>query len=329
MRNYHADAGCVYDTLAFLAAFLGGHGNEPESPYYQKIADRLKSRGDKIPYYLCPFFARPGGRSSFMDLLLIDGVPYSKCNKDTVLKTLKNKAYVFNKYIEHYFHGLSAWTVRKRIQKHPDGIDLVRKQSIAPELEMYVYYSTIHDDEIMAALCPAFEIVYAEMEGEHSLFVSERPGLERSSENRLRAISGVSDGERLRYSFTLMEPRRISYSPDEPAFFLLGSDFETVLENEYRYIGVTPYSFARAIGSPTKSAIYQALLKKSMTRAEMETALHLSRSALDHNLTEMREAGLVIMSERHGGTFYYRLNSEIIRIAAEKMLADAGIRIQG
>lgn len=332
MRNYHADAGCVFDTLAFFTAFLRGHGNEPNTLYYQKIKNSLNDKNHIIPSYLCPFFTRPDGRLSFMDLLLFDGVPYGKCGKDTVFKTLKNTHLVFSKYIEHYFHGFSARTVQQRIARHPDGIDMVKKASVDPSLEMYVYYSLVQNDEVMAALYPAFELVYTEMENAHSLFASEMPGggqaLDSSIESKLRAISGAGDGERLRYSFTLMEPRRISCFPDKPTFFLLGRDYESVLETEYKYIGATPYSFALAIGNPAKHAIYQALLKKSpMTRAELEKTLHLSRSALDHNLRSMREVGLVVMSERRGDAFYYTLDAEFIQMAAERTLADAHLRI--
>ena len=95
-----------------------------------------------------------------------------------------------------------------------------------------------------------------------------------------------------------------------------------MLDDRYKYAGLTPQTLALALGSRSRYDIYKALLKKSaMSRSEIEIELRMSRSEIEYNLTDMREHGFEV-ARRQGNTNYYKINPEFIRVTAGALLED-------
>lgn len=331
------EPGCLYDTVAFLSRYfeetvsnsvVKGNSN---NPYYINVKKQLEKSSISLLHYLCPFVGLYKGNLSFLHSYFFDEETFSECSLNKALVKLKNTQYFRRRYIEHYFNSSDYRTVFRKVSTHPDGINLIKQHAFDPTIEMYIYYSLIKIDEVTIALLSALETVYNKVEEEHKRFLAGSPEFisvfqSDAIAGKLRTLGQV-ENKTLRFSITLMDDHRIDHFESEPGFFLLGHKYEEVLATRYRYINATPFSFASVIGHLPRYQIYQALLEKSpMTRADMEKKLHLSRSALDHNIKVMCDSGMLVIDHQAGLSNFYKLDTEYIRIAAEFLLESVNIQ---
>jgi len=341
MRYYQSEVGCVYDTLFFLSRFLSesvGMENEEaprDSLHCLELKNRISEQNISIPHVLYPLTVRYQGLPSFMDIVLFQERAYDECSLRHIDSILSNQNYLYRRYCEHFFPQHDMRNINSMIGTYPHGLEMIKSYRLPPQLEFYIFYATVHFEKVTEALKKAFLSVYVEIEKEHTAFLSENPdftaglSMDTLQMEKLRAISGVQDeGEfPFRFSLSLMEPELIQPNNREPASYILGCAFEKVLDERYRYAGLTPYTFALAIGSAARYEIYQALMKKSvMSRTELEKELRMSRSEIEYNLNSMREKGLVEVARRQGNTNYYKINPEFIRVVANTLLEDIQLR---
>ena len=337
MRNINRDTGCVFDTLVFLSEyfeeiFAGQTGRkENANQYYLNIKQGLNQKGIAIPHYLVPFFHRRKKNAFFLYGVIFDR-PYGDCSYVRLKRVIQNRSFMKRGFAEYYFSHTDSATVQKLIDAdHPGVIDLLRQQPAAPELESYLLYAILKFEPVLQELNVVIEAVYQEIAEAQQSFLSQTENftaaLQKDSVlNKLKAISkpAGAGGPPFTFSLSLMDGDLISFHPDEPSFFLLGYDFELVLERKYKYCDVTPYSFAQAIGNPARYDIYRVLLgNPPMTAAEIGKKLHLSRNALAYNLKEMQDSGLLAVDHVKGLTFYYRIDHEYIRVVSEQLRLDA------
>ena len=208
---------------------------------------------------------------------------------------------------------------------------MLKAYGLPPQMEFYIYYTAIHFERVADDLKKAFLSVFAELAKAHAAFLSGLPEFsaelkkDTSQMDKLKVISGLQDEDDFpfQFSLSLMEPELILPNGREPAKFILGSDFERVLDERYRYADLTPYSLALAIGNKPRYDIFRMLLKRlAMSRNELEKELRTSRSEIEYNLNVMRGHGLVGVARRQGNTKYYKINPEFIRVTAGALLDD-------
>jgi len=330
MRGINPDPGCVYDTLAFLSKYLEeAPADKDESlisdRYYREVKQELERKGVMIPHYLLPFFYRKG-TTSFLYSITLDR-PYGECMFERLKRIIKNQAFMKRSLTEYYFPHTDSGETRKLLDaEHPGIIDLLRHGLVDPALESYLLYAFLRFEDILCELYNAVEAVYGEIADAHQAFLSQTDftAALRSEPvlRKLRAIAGTADDSEPSpvFSLSLMDKNKISYHPDDPSFFLLGYDFELSLEREYRYSGVTPYTFAQSISNPAKYDIFRVLMGKPlMTAADISKRLHLSKNALTYNLKEMQESGVLTVDHVKGLTFYYKLDYDYLQVVSEQL----------
>lgn len=338
MRNYNADPGCIYDTLFFLSHFhaqLAGAGDEGgriTTPYYLDIEASAASQNIIIPLTLYPLVVRHQGKPSFLDYVLYEDRAFDECSLRQTEITLGNLSYLNRRFCEHFFPQHDVRRVKNSLGAYPDGLDMLKAYAFPPQMEFYIYYAAVHFDQVADDLKSAFLSIFAELAKSHTAFLSENTKFSAELNmgtiqmEKLKAISGQQDEKDFPFRFflSLMEPELILPNSQKPAQFILGSSFDKVLDERYKYTGLTPYSLAIAIGNKPRYDIFRMLTKRfAMSRNELEKELRTSRSEIEYNLNVMRERGLVEVARRQGNTNYYKINPEFIRVTAGALLDDA------
>lgn len=325
MQNYIEEPGLLYDCLSFLSFCTDNTGsvNIGADTFLHIVKDALLQNGVTIPEHLSPIISRQRERSSFLSSILIDGLKYSRYEFDSLTRAMKNPTLLKSKFAEFYFPKAGAVDIQKLTRiEYPAAFNLINE--LDPSLQTGFIYTLYHFDEAMRETAAIVGSVWSETEKLHRQFIEknkEALGQIRKPpvSDKLRTISGVSQKAELRFSLSLTDPEQISYTPEEPDFFILGNRFEEVLDTRYKYCHVTPASFVRDLGNDAKRIIFEALLSmRSMSAADMETRLHLSRNAVARNIKAMRECG-VVTAERKGLSYYYMLNREYINILTERL----------
>lgn len=341
MRGISLEPGCVFDTLAFLsghfeetlAAPSGGQVSIASNTYYREVKSILDQKSVIIPHCLHPFFHRTGESGFFLNHIIFDR-PYGNFSFDRLKRILQNRAYIKRSLAEYYFPRAESAELQKILNtEHPGVIESLKRHQPDPALESCLLYIFFRFDQVAQELSDLVEAIYREISNAQQGFLSQSgdfaAALKKDSVlGKLRVIGKTEDygGQRLTFSLSLMDRGRISCHPDEPAFFLLGYDFENRLEHEFKYSGVTPYSFALAISNTTKYEIFRMLIgNPPMTAADIAKRLHVSRNALTYNLAEMQSSGLLVLDHVKGLTYYYRLDYEYIRVVSEQLAAGAAL----
>lgn len=325
------DAGCIFDTIRYLAwrAYELSGATPPDNPYYRGITRRLKRKDFMPPRMLFAFWASTEKSESLLHLVLFDNVLLNRCTKMNALNTLKNKGYMQRRFIEHYFPDMDPRIAMERIRSK-EGLDFISLYDMDPVLTMAVYSVVIYMDDALSDLVQIFELVYEEVKREQNDFLKAMPAFLPTdgspAAEKLFAITKATytAGAQTSVSLSLMEAQLIHTWAEENVGFLLGFDYISRLESaEFKYANIRPSHLAMALGNESKYAIFEALAKKSpMTRSQMEKELHLSRAALDHNLKEMRDIGLVTVGGSHR-QFMYELDLQFLLAVGRKIIAIA------
>lgn len=319
----------MYDCLQFLS--LCRENKEPaqinENTYFLAIKENLRQNGATVPEHLSPLVCRHGKASSFLSAVLFDEWEYSQCTFATMERTIKNLPLLKRKFVEFYFPDAKPDTRRLiEQQEYPGAIGLLKQSSMEPSLQTEFQYILFHFDEAMREVSGIIDQVRSEIEKQHRQFSQHNAEKltqiqQAPAADKLKTISGLPpDKTFVKYSLSLLDEEKISFRPEEPNFFILGSRYDDVLDTKYQYCHVTPASFIRALRSDVKRIIFEALLvMRPMTAADMEIELHLSRNAVARNIKEMRESGVVTVERVEGLSYYYTLNKEYLGIVATQL----------
>ena len=287
----------------------------------------MHQKGEKVPEHLFPLICRQGKPYSFLSAVLFDERKYSQCGFTGTERILKNDSYIRRRFVEYYFPDIGPDNIRKIMRlEYPDTMGLLNQAFVQPSLQAKFLYILFHFEEAIKETISIITWVREEMEKQHRQFVKQNEeALQRIQKaptiEKLKAISGVAPvNTHILFSLSLLEEEKLSFRKDEPDFFILGSRFMDVLETQYKYCNLTPVSFLRALGNEAKCVIFEALMDSdSMSTAEMERRLHLSKNAISRNIKEMRECGVVTVERREGLSYYYALNREYIGIVADQL----------
>ena len=326
MQHYFEEPGLLYDCLRFLSLChekAKGVGGD----IFPEVREALWQNGMTVPEHLSPLLCRHEKQHSFLISVLFDGWTYSQCGFARIERAMQDIPYMKKRLAEFYCPGLSSDDLRKITQaEYPDAIGLLKKAPDLSELQADLLFILVRFDEAMRETAGIIGAVRGEMEKQHRQFTAQnKEWLKRIGQapviEKLRAISGSArDQAPVRYSLSLMSEERISFRPEEPDFFILGSRYEDTLETRHKYREVTPASFIRALGNEAKRLIFEALLDTpEMSAADMETRLHLSRNAVARNIKELRESGVVKVTRVEDLSYYYILNREYIGVVAGQL----------
>jgi len=329
MQYYLEEPGVLYDCLLFLSLYHEDkeltHTNG--STYFLEAKERLLQSGIAVPEHLSSLVCRQEKASSFLSAALFDELAYSQCTFAKMERTVNNLPFMKKKFVEFYFPDAKP-NIRQLIeqQAYPGAIGLLKQSSMEPSSQTEFLYILFHFSEAMREISDFVNQLRYEMEKQHRKFLEQNVEKLKQIQqapvaDKLRAINGLTpDKAPIRYSLSLLDEERISFRPGEPDLFILGSRYDAALDTRYQYCHVTPVSFIHALGNEAKRIIFEALLDmRSMSAADMEITLHLSRNAVARNIKEMRESGVVTVERKEGLSYYYTLNKEYIGVVAEQL----------
>ena len=331
MQNINHEVGYIYDTLAFLSFFSNEiSGTEvitdsaKANHYYVQIKQQITQKGISIPEYTYPFICKVNKSKSFLQSLVINNVPYSKCTYDRLIKIIKTDSK--SKYIRFYYPNISAPDEALLLSgEQPDIISVIKKNCLEKMNDTFFLNSIYFYDRITESLIEIINILYKHISQTHLLFWQHsdiQKVLRKTSVlEKLQTITRNDNILKFTFSLSLLDAEIISFNEAEPEFILLGCDFTSSLENEYKYSHVTPLLFAQAIGNPIKYGIITALAKMQfMSTADMFMMLDYSKNEVDYNLNELRKSGIVVIDHVKGRQNIYKLDRDLIKIVAEQLL---------
>lgn len=328
MLNYVLEPGVLLDSIVFLTRYCDEKAHCPQNggnPHYIAIRESAIRTGLQVSGHLAPLFCRHNGQPSFLQDLLLSDIPYSGQCGDEWARRLRTRTGFLTCMIRYFLPDARDDDTKKMIaMEYPYSLEIVERHLNTCISKAEFIYTFYHADKVQKDIESTLALVLGEVSKCHHLYTEENPDFmkylqRKDSVKKLSSISGLS-GDGLRFSLSLLDPHIITYHPEEPCFFILGCRCGEVLNTKYKYCTVTPLSFARDLGNDAKCVIFEALMTGAiMTAGDMERELHLSRNAVARNIKQLRESGIVKLSETKGLTHYYTIDREYLIALADNI----------
>jgi len=327
MQHYINKPGILFDSLMFLSKYCEDNSPYDENPKYHLIISKLRENSVDISKSLSLLTAPYNKKPSFLYTVLFDEWEYSICSISKLTQVIKNVSYMKNRFIEFYLPDLQHSDMRKISDMvYPDAINLITESTLLQDHKTYFIHSVINFESILQDLLRIINFIHKEITALHEQFIMQNQTIFKKLENGndIDRLFTISHAKNMRgdfhYSLSLLDIGRISFRLEEPALFILGSEFDKILETRYKYSHLTPISFAASLGNEAKRSIFDALSKRFvMSTADMEKDLHLSRNAVSRNIKEMRDCGIVLIDHTEGLSYFYKLSKEYIDTVSELM----------
>lgn len=319
------ELGCVYDTICFFS--LRFHACDAIPSMFLKLEQQLTKADIIVEDYLRPLFSPHNNHCSWFRTLF-----QKERNNMTRLRlnlVLNNRQYLVDSLLTYFFPTASVpeRTLLKNASA-PQILDLIKREKIEPEMELYLLYILFHLQETLETFSKIVMAVFNEIYTLHNHYLAQENPFATALRNtnvmdKLCSIAGVQSDSALSCGLTLLEPDCMLHIISECPSFILGVNFKGQLDRQYKYCNVTPYSFATAIGNSVKYEIFKIFLKHNPTPisiTDIALQYHASRNALNYNIKEMLHSGLIKLDHIQGQTYFYKLDIDFLEYVGEQLL---------
>jgi len=322
------DAGVLYDALAFLSLYACDFNDEYDmNTHYYELKKRI-TRSLQMPEYIYPFICDNKDGESFLYSVMFAKEPYGKCDVQGLLRKLNNRQYIFRAYIEYYFPNPGDRDIRNFMDVGPELISAVWNKLGSPNLEAHFLNSIIYFDEIVDKLqdiiIPICDEIAMYQEVKLLEFQTARYFNNDDIIDKLYAITHLNRDTEFTVSLSILKSNLILYKLYSPEHIILGSNFTSRLDEQYKYSNVNLLSFAQALGADSRLDIFNALRQsKSMCVDDFLNSLSYGKDEIRYSLRKMLENGIIEIDRIEGKVKYYRIDDVFIRVIQEQLTASS------